>query len=98
MTSAGERYEGHLAPIYSWMAGGTEHAITRGRDELAEIGLLHRRARYAVDLGAGIGIHAIPLARAGCRVLAVDSSSLLLEELERHANALPVTAVQDDLI
>jgi len=82
MTSALEHYEKLLAPVYSWMAGGMESAITRGQDELAEIGLLNRGARYAVDLGAGFGMHSIPLARAGCRVLAVDSSAILLNELK----------------
>ena len=98
MTSALEHYEKLLAPVYSWMAGGMESAITRGQDELAEIGLLNRGARYAVDLGAGFGMHSIPLARAGCRVLAVDSSAILRNEPKAHANALAVTTVQDDLL
>jgi len=98
MASALEHYERHLAPVYSWMAGGVESAIRRGRNELAEMGLLNRGARYAVDLGAGFGTHAIALARTGCRVLAVDSSAILLEELKAHAHHLPVTAVQDDLL
>ena len=96
--SALQHYERHLAPVYSWMAGGIESALGRGQDELTEIGVSNRGARYAVDLGAGFGMHAIPLARTGCRVLAVDSSAILLEELKAHANALPVTAVQVDLL
>jgi 2-polyprenyl-3-methyl-5-hydroxy-6-metoxy-1,4-benzoquinol methylase len=96
IASALRHFERHRVPVNSWMAGGIESAITRGRDELAEIGSLHRGARYALDLGAGLGMHAIPLVRTGCRVLAVDSSAILLDELEAHADALPVTAVQDD--
>lgn len=98
MTSSRDHYERHLAPVYSWMAGGIEKATSRGRDELEEIGLLHRGARYAVDLGSGFGMHAIPLARSGCRVLAVDSCAILLDELRAHAHALPVATVQDDLL
>jgi SAM-dependent methyltransferase len=51
-----------------------------------------------VDLGAGFGMHAIPLARAGARVIAVDSSAHLLGELTRQAGDLPITVVQDDLL
>ena len=98
MTSTLEHYERHLAPVYSWMAGGIESAIARGQDELAEVGLLNRGARYAVDLGAGFGMHSIALARTGARVLAVDSSAILLDELQAHAHALPVATVQDDLL
>jgi 2-polyprenyl-3-methyl-5-hydroxy-6-metoxy-1,4-benzoquinol methylase len=54
--------------------------------------------RCAVDLGAGFGMHAVPLARRGCSVLAVDTSESLLEELKREAVALPVRAVLDDLL
>jgi SAM-dependent methyltransferase len=43
-------------------------------------------------------MHAIPLGRRGCSVIAIDSSTLLLEELRRHAAGLPVSAVQDDLL
>jgi SAM-dependent methyltransferase len=98
MTSTLEHYERHLAPVYSWMAGGIESAITRGQDELTEISVLNRGAKFAVDLGAGFGMHSIPLARTGCRVLAVDTSAMLLDELNAHAHALPVTTVQDDLL
>lgn len=98
MSSAREHYEKHLAPVYAWMAGGTEAAIARGQNELTEIGLLNSDAGYAVDLGAGFGMHSIPLARTGCRVLAIDSSALLLQELRTHANGLAITTVQDDLL
>ena len=51
-----------------------------------------------VDLGAGFGMHAIPLARAGARVIAVDSSAQLLGELTRLAADAPVSVVHDDLL
>jgi SAM-dependent methyltransferase len=51
-----------------------------------------------VDLGSGFGMHAIPLARAGLRVLAIDSSAQLLTELRRLAGELPITVVEDDLL
>jgi hypothetical protein len=43
-------------------------------------------------------MHAIPLARAGARVLAIDSSEKLLAGLVRHAAGLAVKTVCDDLL
>lgn len=98
MSSVLEHYEKHLAPVYSWMAGGIESAITRGQRELTEIGVTNSIARYAVDLGAGFGMHSVPLARTGCKVLAVDFSAVLLEELRAHSRGLPITTVRGDLL
>jgi SAM-dependent methyltransferase len=50
-----------------------------------------------VDLGAGFGMHSIPLSRAGFQVLAIDTSAYLLDELRRNAAGLPVTTIQADL-
>jgi SAM-dependent methyltransferase len=98
MSSTLEHYEKHLAPVYSWMAGGIEDAITRGQKELTDIGLLNRNLKYAVDLGAGFGMHSIPLARTGCTVLAIDSSAFLLQELKSQAKGAAIAIVQDDLL
>lgn len=99
MASVYDHYEKHLAPLYSWLAGGVEEAIGRGQGELAAVGLLGADgAGYALDLGAGFGMHAIPLARQGWKVLAIDSSALLLEELRAHPGGGSVTTVQDDLL
>jgi len=54
--------------------------------------------RMAVDLGAGFGVHAIPLARHGYSVVAVDASAGLLEELGRNAGGLDIRRVNDDLL
>jgi SAM-dependent methyltransferase len=98
MTSVFEHYEGHLAPLYSWICGGMDHALSRGRDELAELGLATGDSRYAVDLGAGFGMHAIPLAQFGWKVLAIDSSANLLDELKAHPDSGSVAAARDDLL
>ena len=98
MASVADHYRSHLAPIYTWMSGGFDAAIARGE---AEIGLLFpelSNGGRAVDLGSGFGMHAIPLARRGWSVLAVDSSPHLLEELKAHAGSLPITPVEDDLL
>jgi hypothetical protein len=98
MTSVSEHYENHLAPMYSWLLGGLDDAVARGRRELAEIGLTGGSVSYAVDLGAGFGMHAIPLARQGWKVLAIDTSASLLSELHAHVGDESVVTIQDDLL
>lgn len=98
MATVFEHYERHLAPVYSWMAGGIESAVSDGRQELTALGLSSNSGKCAVDLGAGFGMHAIPLAQSGWKVLAIDSSAHLLSELGAQTEGMPVTAVQDDLL
>jgi len=98
MPSVTEHYVNHLAPIYVWMAGGWESAITRGRAELDAACPRPCESHVAVDLGAGFGMHAIPLADIGYSVLAIDSSSTLLELMENHRGARPIVAINDDLL
>jgi SAM-dependent methyltransferase len=98
MPSVAEHYERVLSPVYAWMAGGAEHAIAAGKAEIESLALPLPADSRVVDLGAGFGMHAIPLARAGLHVTAIDSSSHLLGELKRLAGDLPVTLVQDDLL
>ena len=95
MNSVVGHYDTHLAPIYVWMAGGIEHALSLGRSDLAPF---LDRPGVAVDLGAGFGMHSIPLARAGFQVLAVDASRLLLAELRRHSVGLNLMAIEADLL
>ena len=98
MTSVTVHYQNLLAPIYLWMAGGLETALAKGAAEIADLFPPGTGPVAAVDLGAGFGMHAIPLARRGCPVIAVDSSPLLLGELARQAQGLPVKTVEDDLL
>jgi SAM-dependent methyltransferase len=48
-----------------------------------------------LDVGAGTGRVAIPLARAGHRVTALDNDAVLLEELSRRADGAVATLVAD---
>ncbi|HVY67246.1 MAG TPA: class I SAM-dependent methyltransferase [Gammaproteobacteria bacterium] len=95
MATAQRHYEQLLAPIYVWMAGGVEAAFAAGTQDVAP--LVPGRG-LAIDLGAGFGMHAIPLARAGYGVLALDTSRELLDVLRANAAELPVRCVEGDLL
>lgn len=98
MDAVRNHYATLLAPVYSWMAGGSEAALARGEAELDSLQLTAHGSALAVDLGAGFGMHAIPLARRGFDVVAVDSSPELLRELRGYAGALPIRTVEADLL
>lgn len=93
-----EHYANHLAPIYSWMIGDFEAACSGADAFYAEIGLPVGNGRLAVDLGCGHGVHAIPIARRGYRVVALDTSTHLLDELKSVAGELPIRIISADLM
>jgi 2-polyprenyl-3-methyl-5-hydroxy-6-metoxy-1,4-benzoquinol methylase len=97
MSSVTEHYESHLAPIYLWMVGGIDAAIARGQAEMDSLGLRSLKSAQAIDLGAGFGMHSIPLANLGYSVLALDSSETLLEVLRGHPGARAIRALREDL-
>jgi 2-polyprenyl-3-methyl-5-hydroxy-6-metoxy-1,4-benzoquinol methylase len=98
VTTAAEHYERHLGPIYVWMAGGAEAALQAGGAEIEALNLPATRGAVVLDLGAGFGMHSIPLARRGARVTAIDTSVELLRTLTELRGDLPVQAVNDDLL
>jgi 2-polyprenyl-3-methyl-5-hydroxy-6-metoxy-1,4-benzoquinol methylase len=55
------------------MVGDLEAASARADAELDAIGLPAMASGTAVDLGAGFGVHSLPLARRGYRVTAIDT-------------------------
>src|SRR5580698_11385265 len=97
MASVTEHYESHLAPIYVWLMGGVETAITRGRAEVDAVWPRPSKSQRAVDLGAGFGMHTIPLADIGYSVLAIDSSGTLLDAMHSRIGDRPINPVKDDL-
>ena len=98
MASVAEHYASHLAPVYLWMAGGFERAVETGRADLEALPIDLAACGAALDLGAGFGMHAIPLAQRGCRVTALDTSRLLLDELRQRSPGLSVRAVEANLL
>jgi SAM-dependent methyltransferase len=95
MSSVEQHYDGLLAPVYAWMVGGAEVAFDTGQADLAAF---VPEGSLAVDLGAGFGMHTIPLARLGWRVIAFDSSPLLIKQLSESAQGLPVETHCADLL
>jgi 2-polyprenyl-3-methyl-5-hydroxy-6-metoxy-1,4-benzoquinol methylase len=93
-----EHYATHLGPIYVWMAGGSEAALQAGAAEIEALNLPFGHGAVVLDLGAGFGMHSIPLARRGVRVTAIDTSAELLRTLTELGANLPIQAVNDDLL
>lgn len=98
MASVEEHYDGHLGPVYGWMLGDMAAALDNARTELRDMGLSACATGLAVDLGAGLGVHSIPLAELGYSVVAVDTCAGLLEELKNHATSYDIRTVVGDLL
>ena len=97
MTSVTDHYATLLAPVYLWMVGGLDAALARGRAEVEAVCPRPTDTALAVDLGAGFGMHAIPLADLGYAVRAIDSSHRLLDALDRHIDGGTIRTIRDDL-
>jgi SAM-dependent methyltransferase len=96
--SVTEHYSDLLAPIYLWIAGGPESAFQRGDEDVNPLCHADTAGRIAVDLGAGFGMHAIPLARRGYAVTAIDTSEELLSQLRSHSPDLAIRTVTADIL
>lgn len=97
MATAREHYDRQLGPVYAWTVGGIDPAVERGAAELSDLGVTPSGSGVAVDLGAGFGMHALPLARGGFRVLAIDSCAALLDALRARRGRWPIETVLGDL-
>jgi 2-polyprenyl-3-methyl-5-hydroxy-6-metoxy-1,4-benzoquinol methylase len=98
VTTVSEHYARHLGPIYMWMVGESDAAFARSDAQFEDLSLPSKAGATAVDLGAGFGLHAIPLARRGFTVVAIDSYEPLLQELDERAGTLPIRTVNTDLL
>jgi SAM-dependent methyltransferase len=98
MQSSETHYRTHLGPVYSWMLGDVAAAFARGAAEIDALPLPLPARGIAVDLGAGLGLHSLPLAARGFDVIALDNCQILLDELRSHARNLPITTHNADLL
>ncbi len=98
MATVAEHYENLLADYYSWMFGDFDTKVEANRRFFMSRQLLPSRSGIVLDLGAGSGFQSIALAQLGYRVLAVDLSRKLLDELRNRCNNLSITAIRDDMV
>jgi 2-polyprenyl-3-methyl-5-hydroxy-6-metoxy-1,4-benzoquinol methylase len=91
-------YANLLGPVYTWMVGDIDAALARSVLELSEIPPPKKGGGAAIDLGAGFGLHAIPLAQRGFSVVAMDSNEPLLQELAVRGESLPIRTINANLL
>ncbi len=85
-SAAREHYDTLLAEHYSRMFGDFEAKVAEQRTLLERWGVTAQSSGgLAVDLGCGSGFQSVALARLGYRVLAIDFSRRLLDELAGRA-------------
>jgi Methyltransferase domain len=80
------------------MVGDIDAALSRSEVELDTLSLPSKIGGTAVDLGAGFGLHGIPLARRKFSVVAIDSYEPLLRELAARKGLLPIRTVHANLL
>jgi SAM-dependent methyltransferase len=97
MATVEDHYNQLLADVYSWMYGGWDAALARYTEFFTARGVVPRASRRAIDLGAGCGFQAIPLARLGFAVTAIDLDRKLLAELEAHRAGEDIATVCADI-
>ena len=99
MNDAIRHYDELLAEHYSWMVGMPfEEKTAEQRALLTELGLGTGRHGVGVDLGSGPGYQSAALADLGfSRVIAIDTSQTLLDELAAHKGRRPIEPLKADI-
>jgi SAM-dependent methyltransferase len=97
VATSATHYRTHLGPVYSWMLGDLDAAFARSAAEIAALPLPSARG-VAVDLGAGLGLHALALAQRGFEVVAIDDCQVLLDDLNSRRGSLAVALHHADLL
>lgn len=101
MPTVSEHYENLLAHHYSWMFNQSfEEKVAEQRRILEDALPVAKTAerRLAIDLGAGPGFQSIALAELGfSRIVAVDTSEILLKELEANRKDHPIETLCADI-
>lgn len=98
MATVTEHYEKHLAPYYSWLFGDFSAAVESNSQFFIIHKLLPGKSNIAIDLGAGCGFGSIALVQLGFKVLAIDLSQTLLDELKSNSGSLDITTIKDDIL
>ena len=103
MSEVRNHYENLLAKHYTWMFGASFAAKVAEQKAILEDALQltteTSALSLAVDLGSGPGFQTLALAEIGFSpVIAVDTSQILLNELQSHRGDLPVKTICADLL
>lgn len=97
MAGVKEHYDQLLAPYYTWICGGFELKLDENREFFQTQGIVPHQSGIAVDLGAGSGFQSVPLSQAGFKVIAIDLSQKLLQELRKNPAGPSIVTIEDDL-
>ena len=94
-----QHYEQLLSRHYSWMFGvSLESKAGEQLALLKTLGLGPQLTGLAIDLGCGPGFQTFALADLGAtRVIAIDTSRALLDEMMAHAGTRPVQPIHGDI-
>src|SRR5271163_4936263 len=102
MSTVNEHYERLLSKHYTWMFGASFDERVQEQQSFLSRALKPLSNKpdvaLAVDLGCGPGFQTIALAQLGFSpVIAIDTSSELLDELRSHIGSFPVRTEKADL-
>ncbi|MES2733933.1 MAG: class I SAM-dependent methyltransferase [Bacteroidota bacterium] len=92
-----EHYDNHLGDFYSWMAGDFNAKQKEQTQFFETHAVKPTSTQIAIDLGAGHGIQAVALAKAGFKVKAIDFNQQLLRELTRNGKGLSIDVIEGDI-
>ncbi|TGL23785.1 class I SAM-dependent methyltransferase [Leptospira yanagawae] len=94
-----KHYESHLGNFYSWMLGDWEKKSEEFKSFLKQKNLTPKFSKKAIDMGAGNGMQAIPLAELGFDVTAIDFNPQLLSELNQNVKvrSLPMQVIDGEI-
>ena len=98
MADVKAHYDNLLAPYYSWIFGGLKLKLEENRKFFRDHKIQPALSGVAMDLGAGCGFQAIPLAEAGFKVIAIDICRDLLADLGKSAGELSIETLEDNLL
>ena len=93
-----EHYQNYLQNFYSWMSGDFNARTFEQQQFFLQRQILPDGNARAFDLGSGHGIQALPLARLGFEVKAVDFNAHLLSELNQNKGQHKIDVVHDDIL
>ncbi|MFQ3577351.1 MAG: class I SAM-dependent methyltransferase [Cytophagales bacterium] len=97
MTTTKEHYDNHLAEHYVWMLGDTSNEQDFIRKLLSDHQISASENSYAIDLGAGSGLHSVAIAQMGFHVTSIDFCKTLLDEIDKRKDNLNIKTVCDDI-